>query len=214
MLQPQLTRPSPTLTPNPYQHQTISPAPQYGRQTIQQLQASYRANIAPSTPASQQHHPYTPHQTIHPQSSLTPSHATNLAASATPSLSQPFSRPLYQQQANTATTTQTYAAYPSTTPASQNNPYADQRHIEVFTLSDTANASIPAHIRDHLPQDDSGRVIFFTKPPVVHDFTVRGKEGTVLRHSEKYLKAKEERIATKRAMEGGAKADSAKRVKA
>jgi chromatin structure-remodeling complex subunit RSC1/2 len=73
------------------------------------------------------------------------------------------------------------------------NTYQDHRSTEVFTLPDTANASIPKHIRDKFPQDDLGRVLFFTKPPIVHDWTVRGKDGQVLKHTEKYLKAKEER---------------------
>jgi len=85
------------------------------------------------------------------------------------------------------------------------NPYPtnipDQRAAEVFVLSDSANASIPKHIRDRFPQDDQGRVLFFTKPPVPVDTGVRGKNGEPLAHTEKYLAAKAERdriIATRK----------------
>lgn len=195
-LQPQVTRPSPSLTPNPYQLPSISPAPQYGRQpSFQQSQTQYRATITPSTPVAQQnHHAYATHQQIHPQPSLTPAHPTNYAASSTPSLTQAgYNRPVYQQHTSTTTPgPQAYPPYASSTPAVAST-YPDFRAAEVFVLSDTANASIPKHIRDKFPQDDQGRVLFFTKPPVEHDMTVRGKDGQVLRHTEKYLKAKEER---------------------
>ena len=82
-----------------------------------------------------------------------------------------------------------------------------------------ANASIPKDIRDRFPQDDQGRVLFFAKPPVVHDMTVRGKDGQPLRHTEKYLKAKEQkerlREERKRAREAEEKArlETYKRLK-
>ena len=212
-LQPQVTRPSPSLTPGQYQHQSISPAPNYARQTIQQVQAAYRATLAPSTPATQQnHHAYNNHQTIHPQPTHTPTHSTNFPTSATPSShTQKFTRPVYQQPTPSANNP-AYPAYPSTTPAAaalaaQANAYPDPRSAEVFTLSETANASIPAHIRAQLPQDDQGRVLFFAKPPKQQDVTVRGKDGSVLKHTEKYLIAKAERERLKeerkRQREGG-----------
>ncbi len=221
-LQPQVPRPSPSITPNPYQHQSISPAPQYGRQsTFSQSQTPYRANIAPSTATAtqQNHHSYTGHQAIHPQASLTPAHTANYA-SATPTQTQvPFSRPLYQQQTSgTAPTSQSYSNYPSATPAA-NSTYPDHRAAEVFVLSDTANASIPKHIRERFPQDDQGRVLFYTKPPVVHDTTARGKEGQVLKHTEKYLEAKQERELLKaerkraREVEEKSRQEAVKRVR-
>ncbi len=82
---------------------------------------------------------------------------------------------------------------------------SEQRPVEVFVLSDAANASIPKQVRDRFPQDDQGRVLFFTKPPVVADTIVRGKDGKPLAHTEKYLAAKAERdqqiAARKRARE-------------
>lgn len=89
--------------------------------------------------------------------------------------------------------TPAYNSYPNNVP--------DQRAAEVFVLSDTANASIPQHVRDRFPQDDQGHLLFFTKPPAIHDTVVRGRNGEALAHTEKYLAAKAERdkiIATRK----------------
>ncbi|KIW27945.1 uncharacterized protein PV07_07640 [Cladophialophora immunda] len=191
-LQSQMTRPSPSLTPNTFQHQSISPAPQYGRQTsYQQSQPQSHATIAPQTPASQpSHHPYNPHPQIHPQPTLTPAHPANYSSSTTPSQGM-YNRPPQVQPAGAATINpaQSYGPFASTAATT----YPDQRVAEVFVLSDTANESIPKHIRDQFPQDDQGRVLFFTRPPVLHDMTVKGKDGQPLMHTEKYLQAKKEK---------------------
>ena len=61
--------------------------------------------------------------------------------------------------------------------------------------------------------------MFFTKPPVVHDVVVKGKEGQVLKHSQRYLVAKMERERLReerkraRQMEVGGKLEGAKRVR-
>ncbi|OAP65436.1 hypothetical protein AYL99_01408 [Fonsecaea erecta] len=185
-LQSQMTRPSPSLTPSSFQHQSISPAPQYGRQTSYQPSQSHpHATIAPQTPASQQsHHPYNPHPQIHPQPALTPAHSTTPAPGI-------YSRPPQVQPAAVAPTAAPPSYAPFTSTAA--NVYPDQRFADVFVLSDTANESIPKHIRDQFPQDDQGRVLFFKKPPVLHDLTVRGRDGQPLRHTEKYLLAKKEK---------------------
>jgi hypothetical protein len=95
-----------------------------------------------------------------------------------------------------ATPSQAYSR-PHAQPAQAYNPYPanlqEQRAVEVFVLSDAANASIPKHLRDRFPQDDQGHVLFFTKPPVVADNIIRGRDGQPLAHSEKYLAAKAER---------------------
>ncbi|KAL4983052.1 hypothetical protein BDW68DRAFT_191625 [Aspergillus falconensis] len=68
------------------------------------------------------------------------------------------------------------------------NPNAP-RPIEVFHLSDTANAAIPADIREQFHCDDQGHVLFFSCAPLDIGSTVQQKLG----HSLKYLAAKEER---------------------
>lgn len=67
------------------------------------------------------------------------------------------------------------------------NPNAP-RPVEVFHLSDAANAAIPEDIRDQFHCDDHGRVLFFSAPPV--DFIPPSKQK--LGHSLKYLATKEE----------------------
>ncbi|KAI9373232.1 hypothetical protein BJX61DRAFT_503912 [Aspergillus egyptiacus] len=68
------------------------------------------------------------------------------------------------------------------------NPNAP-RPVEVFHLSDTANAAIPAEIREQFHCDDQGHVLFFSCLPLDIGSTVQGKLG----HSLKYLAAKAER---------------------
>jgi len=54
--------------------------------------------------------------------------------------------------------------------------------------------------------------LFFTKPPVVHDRTVRGSDGQPLRHTEKYLKAKEEKERMKEERKRARKAEGKERM--
>lgn len=77
----------------------------------------------------------------------------------------------------------------ATAAAAAYNPNAP-RSIEVFHLSDTANATIPADIREQFHCDDKGRVLFFSAPP--RD-TTTWPSSKKLGHSLKYLAAKEER---------------------
>jgi chromatin structure-remodeling complex subunit RSC1/2 len=67
------------------------------------------------------------------------------------------------------------------------NPNAP-RPVEVFHLSDIANAAIPEDIRKQFHCDDHGRVLFFSAPPVDYIPPSTQKLG----HSLKYLAAKEE----------------------
>lgn len=206
-LQPQLNRPSPSLTPqvNSYQALSISPAPTYGRQnSYQPSQPHIQAAITPQTPASQTPLPYTAHQQLHPAPNLAATHSPSYAPAAAATTTTPstgFGRP--QLPAS-----QPYTSYPSNIPEHREQP--------VYILSNEANAQIPTEIRDKLPQDSQGRVLFFTQPPVLHDWTVRGQDGLPLRHTERYLKAKAEkeklRSAKKRALEEEAKAAKKMRI--
>lgn len=60
--------------------------------------------------------------------------------------------------------------------------YKAPNPVEVWHLPDTANASIPAAIRDQFQQDEQGRVLFFTAPPA--SSTSSKKK---LQHSASYL---------------------------
>ncbi|KAJ5937458.1 RSC complex subunit (RSC1) [Penicillium verhagenii] len=68
------------------------------------------------------------------------------------------------------------------------NPNAP-REVEVFHLSDAANAAIPSDIRQQFHCDERGRVLFFSTPPL--DIIVPARPE--LAHSLKYLARKEER---------------------
>jgi chromatin structure-remodeling complex subunit RSC1/2 len=75
-----------------------------------------------------------------------------------------------------------------TAPPAVYNPNAP-RPVEVFHLSDVANAAIPEDIRKQFHCDDNGHVLFFSAPPVDYIPSSTQKLG----HSLKYLAAKEER---------------------
>lgn len=73
-------------------------------------------------------------------------------------------------------------------PGTVYNPNAP-RPIEVFHLSDAANATIPEDIRDQFHCDNQGHVLFFSSPPLDIVPPLQQKLG----HSLKYLAVKEER---------------------
>lgn len=85
--------------------------------------------------------------------------------------------------------------------------YRDPPPVEVYTLPDTANASIPPEIREQFDRDEQGRVLFFTAPPI----QVADPYGGKLGHSIKYLAAKsrrEEETKRKRELYETAKAEA------
>ncbi|PVI03277.1 hypothetical protein DM02DRAFT_521237 [Periconia macrospinosa] len=87
--------------------------------------------------------------------------------------------------------------------------YKAPQPVEVYTLNDHANASIPAEIRDQFQQDDQGRVLFFTAPPI-NSSRIVVKDGSALGHSAKFLAAKAKRdalIAAKRKAEEASAAE-------
>lgn len=73
----------------------------------------------------------------------------------------------------------------SALPGTVNNP---SRPVEVYHLSDTANASIPEDIREQFQRDEQGRVLFFTAPPL--DVLPPTKPGGAIGHTARYLAAK------------------------
>lgn len=77
---------------------------------------------------------------------------------------------------------------PVPTAAGLVNPNAP-RPIEVFHLSDAANAAIPADIREQFHIDDRGHVLFFSSAPL----DVASSNRQNLGHSLKYMAVKEER---------------------
>ena len=73
-------------------------------------------------------------------------------------------------------------------PTSVYNPHGS-RPIEVFHLTDNANASLPASVREHFQHDSQGHVLFFSTPPL----NIVRQEGRGLSHSAKYMEARQDR---------------------
>jgi chromatin structure-remodeling complex subunit RSC1/2 len=65
------------------------------------------------------------------------------------------------------------------------NAYNPPRPVEVYTLAEAANASIPADIRAQFHHDEYGKVIFFTAPPL--DVNPVPEQTQSLGHSLHYL---------------------------
>ncbi|EED14141.1 RSC complex subunit (RSC1), putative [Talaromyces stipitatus ATCC 10500] len=150
----------PNVPVQPYQAQVPSPAPYY--QPLQARAASY------ATPSA---HPSTYQPT-------------------------PVQQPVAAQpspQAYTQASPYTANRYPAPTAAAPApaapvyNPNAP-RPVEVFHLSDTANAAIPTEVRSQFHCDDHGRVLFFSTPPM--DIVASTSTKKPLGHSLKYLAAK------------------------
>jgi chromatin structure-remodeling complex subunit RSC1/2 len=182
-----------------------------------QPQGSYGQQFAPSRPSASpapalvHHGSYGSHSSTHQTSvPLTPQAAPHTSsysshyssASALPTASVPHTsqtpNPLaaYDTYRSSVPTPTNRAALPI--PASpSSNAYNPPRPVEVYHLSDGANASIPADIREQFHRDEHGRVLFFTAPPLdvssVPEATKK-KFG----HSLKYLaaKAREKRAAS------------------
>jgi chromatin structure-remodeling complex subunit RSC1/2 len=76
--------------------------------------------------------------------------------------------------------------------------YRDPPPVEVYTLPDAANLSIPPEVREQYQRDEFGRVLFFTTPPV-------GKEQEIATrgHSVRYLakKARQQETLSKKRKE-------------
>jgi chromatin structure-remodeling complex subunit RSC1/2 len=145
---------------------------------------SYTPSAAQVQSQSQpQSTPYLAHQAVH----------TTAPFNTTPA--QGFPAAAAQQLYNRATALQGVSQPYST---AQNSVAPERRLPEAYVLSDTANESIPKDIRDQFPQDDQGRVLFFTQPPIDtrHMVTARttADKGEPLVHSEKYLEAQESRL--------------------
>ena len=80
-------------------------------------------------------------------------------------------------------------------------------------MPDHANASIPADVREQFQQDEQGRVLFFTAPPVNNPGFVT-EEGQALGHSARYLATKAKRDAQRAAKRKADQAETAAREEA
>ncbi|KAK4933900.1 hypothetical protein LTR66_015832 [Elasticomyces elasticus] len=192
--------PEPTPPPLPISQNTRTPS-------INQPNNMRRPYLEP-----QQSSTYLQSQTQRPNPSMTPQTSYNNAQyRPQSSTTQPYSNLNTQQsyvpQANSYTashpgsynTTSNYARPMTATQNTSYNTYsgnalaATHRTSETYVLSDVANAQIPKDVRDQFPQDDHGRVLFFTQPPTPNDHVISGgsstEQGRPLQHSAHYQEA-------------------------
>ena len=155
-------RASPALTPSitPQYPGAQASAPAYARQNSYQTQTASRPfatthhTATHQAPIPQQPRPYAPQQQLH-QTGMAAAHPTNYSTS-TPAAVYPR-QPLVSAQPTQQT---------GYTAATTHVPREQDVFSSVFVLPDPVNAGLPEDIRDQYPQDDQGRVLFFTKPPV------------------------------------------------
>jgi chromatin structure-remodeling complex subunit RSC1/2 len=182
--------PQPKVEP-PAPRPVAQAAPNYQRTVLAAPQQSPRPANTGSGPSS-----FTPsHQSSYtPQSGPSPAAprlSSTQASSYTPATPQTQTQPrpaqpstTYQQQPSTGIPPNP-AQYPQRPNTATN--YRDPPPIEVYTLPDQANLSIPSEIREQYQRDEFGRVLFFTTPPISAS---QGATGTLTGHSVRYLAAK------------------------
>ncbi|KAI9852545.1 MAG: hypothetical protein M1838_000413 [Thelocarpon superellum] len=107
----------------------------------------------------------------------------------------PLPAHLSQQYATPHAPSYGYGSSGAGTPrGSHGGAYNPPKAVEVYHLSDNANLSIPADIREQFHRDEHGRVLFFTSPPL--DPSVASQpDAAPLGHSVRYLAEKERRRA-------------------
>lgn len=153
-------------------------------------------------PTPQHHHmasAYTPSHTGHYHASQSPAPHMHQQAPQAPAY-QPITPhvPFTPQPAAPMQQYQTPRPAPNyQQPYAQPPPgYKAPPPIEVYTLNDHANASIPQDIREQFQTDEKGRVLFFTAPPLNVSQPL-AKDGKALGHSAAYLAARARREQAK-----------------
>ncbi|KFY84223.1 hypothetical protein V500_09472 [Pseudogymnoascus sp. VKM F-4518 (FW-2643)] len=189
-------------------HTAPSPAP--AQQTLNSYGQQFSAVRPSASPAPQlhQHSSYTSYAIADAAPPKTPSFTpstshTNFAATHAPpsaahapvlqhpNTPNPLANYDSSGYARSVPQPRAYAAPPA---GSHTNAYNPPRPVEVYHLSDVANASIPPDIREQFHRDENDRVLFFTAPPL--DVPRVPSGAPVLGHSLKYLakKAKDEEV--------------------
>jgi chromatin structure-remodeling complex subunit RSC1/2 len=192
-------------------------------------QTSYGQQFSPSRPSASpasatllQHpnsygsHGAPSHSTL-PQTPIyqTQQAYTQHTASATAAAVQHHNPAAPYNQYQNVNAAQRAMAQSSTSHSSHPNAYHPPRQSEIYTLAETANSSIPADIRNQFQQDDYGKVLFFTAPPL--DVNPIPEKVQPLGHSLRYLadKARNKEADEKKRKERADRLeqDAAERVK-
>lgn len=171
------TTPSATASPMLTQH---SAQPAYTQPFAQSRPSA--------SPAPTQHaHSYSSHGTA-PVVPPTPTYQSTYSShhtTSTPSATHHHSNPLANYQSYHTSSAPRVSGSTSNSHVSHGNAYNPPRAIEVYTLPDSANSSIPADVRSQFHTDEFGRIIFYTSPPL--DSNPVLEESKSLGHSLKYL---------------------------
>lgn len=187
---PEPTPPPPPKMPTPPPRQVTQPSPAFQQpspampsQSQSQSHPTPRPIPTGARPSFSASHPqsYTQQPSASPAPIRPPSAQQQSYAPLTPQ--QPPARPAMQP---TQSSYQSQLAVPPAPHTRTGSSYRDPPPIEVYTLPDQANLSIPAEIRERYQRDELGRVLFFTAPPVIPDQVEEGVRG----HSVRYLAAK------------------------
>ncbi|EMD00274.1 hypothetical protein BAUCODRAFT_30748 [Baudoinia panamericana UAMH 10762] len=200
---PEPTPPPPPKLPTPPPRQVAPSQSTYNATPLPQSQPSGPRPVGrPPLSSYTASHPqqYTQPSVPSPAPVRPPSAMSQTSSYTTPQTPQPAPAALPRTIAQSTTNYQTPAAasippnpatYPTRPGTQQGSSYRDPPPIEVYVLPDQANLSIPKEIRDQYQQDDTGRVLFFTAPPVA--VAVDGGGVGVKGHSVRYLAEKARR---------------------
>ncbi|KAF2169729.1 hypothetical protein M409DRAFT_64761 [Zasmidium cellare ATCC 36951] len=195
---PEPTPEPPPKLPTPPPRQ-IPPTPQTYTPAVAQAQPNRppSTGIAPSypglTPAArpqqyQQYPQYAPNAAPSPAQRPPSAQAQTYQQPSTPQQSQaapprPIAPP--QSQYSQPAVPPNPTAYP---PRPTTANYREPPPVEVYTLPDAANLSIPPEVRKQYQRDSFDRVLFFTTPPVSAD-----QDSLARGHSVRYLAEKARR---------------------
>ncbi|CAM1503735.1 Fc.00g013260.m01.CDS01 [Cosmosporella sp. VM-42] len=149
-------------------------------------------------PASMRPVQYQQHSLQHQQPGYPQSYAQAYPPSPAPPLhQQQMSNPLAQtySQVPTAPVSRTPMVPTPINTMSSGNVYNPPRPPEVYTLPDNLNENFPMEVRQSFQHDDSGRILFFTAPPLDRPHKGISQESAGLGHSLKYLAGRKEWLA-------------------
>jgi chromatin structure-remodeling complex subunit RSC1/2 len=198
---------APLATPYGHQFPQARPSPSPAPLTHQNSYGQPGSHTSSSShPAAMGHAPLYQQQTAY-----TPQYASGAVPIGQPGSA--LGNYAHYQNSGAAAPIRTSA--PHTPHGSHPNMYNVPRPIEVYTLSEAANLSIPADVRGQFQHDEFGKMLFFTTPPLDKNPLPENKRH--LQHSLKYLadkaRAKEEEDKKRKARDADLEAQATARIK-
>ncbi|KAI1412676.1 hypothetical protein F5Y13DRAFT_41368 [Hypoxylon sp. FL1857] len=194
-------RPSPTPVPVP-QYANHAATPGHPGFPVQGVQGAHHGHNTPQMAQTSHFQPHQPpaYNGFPPQYSTTPVPVPQHPHHPPPhQMNSPL--PGYDPSHRLAPSParSNMAAAPSPGPHGQANAYNPPRPVEVYHLDDALNAKIPQEVREQFQQDEAGRVLFFTQPPLDRPHRGLSNESATLGHSVRYLADRAREIEDRRA---------------